>query len=1243
MKKLTIVILISIICWVLLAERVEEYTATQIAEGLLGNMTNSVVTAQSVHPYRGQGSLSVDFYIINLSPGGFVLVAADDLSAPVLGYSTNGSFPVEDIPAHIDWYLGEYSRSMREIRSHPEWTVDPTWSKLLKKDFSDFVITRDIAPLCATTWDQGWPYNSQCPPAANGPGGHVWAGCVATAMAQVMKKWNYPITGNGSKSYYADGYGTQTANFGETTYNWSLMPNSVSQENNHVTTLLYHCGVAVEMMYGAEGSGAYSSDARHAMVNYFRYNSEAYYYRANDYSATTWASMLRNDLDLGRPIIYRGQGSGGHAFVLDGYQGTDYFHFNWGWSGAFNGYFYLNNLNPNQNSFTALQAAVLNLYPSQIIDNDLAAVSLTGDTDSIVGISTDYLISVSNMGQSSQDDYQVQLYRANDILVGSVSGTLIQPGQSLVFTIPWTPTTEGAEVLYGKVVLNGDQNPGNDTTELLEVSVDALGSLSGTVSVAGEPLAGASISMEGTNFRSVSTTDGTYSLPYIPSGLYVVSASKPGYYDDIHSVTIVGGENTTQDFTLADILLPPQYVQAHEVNLDAISINWSAPTAGFGGWLHYDDGFNHTCIGTNDVADFDVAIRFPASALAEYAGQSLHAVKAWSVQDGSFSIRVWTGGTAAAPDQLVRDQPFTPALDVYNTVMLANPVTITGTEELWFGYRCDVTSGYPAGCDEGPATDGLGNMMFFNGEWATLLQLAPSLNYNWNIQGYVGYDAPSSAPIITFNDASYFNTTDARISIGSLQESDNRKSDTASAIPPINSPSSRALIGYRVWRLVHGEENNEDTWVSLTPTPISTTEYLDITWNTVDYNSYRWAVKAIYSGGEASPAAFSNIITLIPFLTQDIALQSGRNLVSLNVSPDDPTIDALVGLLAPYLIQIKDSEAAYIPGNPFSSLTSFSDGRGYNVLMSSSATWSVEGRRIPPDTPISLDTGWNLAAYIPQTPMAATTALIGIFPYLLQVKGMEGIYEPGNPYNTLHTMSPGRAYWISMETPASFVYPVSTREMVPAQHIPILANHGSPMVKSDSQAILCELDESAQEGDILAAFVNGELRGLAPVIHHEGKLGTLLQVYSEIASEPIDFKLFKPDTREIVELTPGILSQPGTTLGSYAKRSFHQLKAQDTDAPMLATSLISSWPNPFQASTTIRVDIAKDHTSAKLEIFNLRGQKIRTLLSGPQASGSHHLTWDGKDKHGNAVVSGIYFCRLSADGKQHTMKLMLLK
>jgi hypothetical protein len=69
--------------------------------------------------------------------------------------------------------------------------------------------------------------------------------------------------------------------------------------------------------------------------------------------------------------------------------------------------------------------------------------------------------------------------------------------------------------------------------------------------------------------------------------------------------------------------------------------------------------------------------------------------------------------------------------------MLTNPVPITGTEELWFGYRCNVTTGYPAGCDAGPALDGFGNMMYYQSAWTTLLALAPLLQ-NWNFQGYVG-------------------------------------------------------------------------------------------------------------------------------------------------------------------------------------------------------------------------------------------------------------------------------------------------------------------------------------------------------------------------------------------------------------------------------------------------------------------------------------------------------------------------
>ncbi|MGC9362621.1 MAG: choice-of-anchor J domain-containing protein, partial [Candidatus Syntrophosphaera sp.] len=176
------------------------------------------------------------------------------------------------------------------------------------------------------------------------------------------------------------------------------------------------------------------------------------------------------------------------------------------------------------------------------------------------------------------------------------------------------------------------------------------------------------------------TTAGTY---YI--GFHGHSAADM-FYLYMDSITI---DEVTDD------IYPPTDLTA-TVDGNNVTLNWLEPSPPGGEWIHYDSGQNDDSIGTGAAADFDVAIRFPASEMQDYAGMSLYAVKAWPAQAGTFAIRVWTGGDASAPAQMVVDQPFTPApLDSYNTVLLDDPVSITGTEELWFGYRCNVTSGYP--------------------------------------------------------------------------------------------------------------------------------------------------------------------------------------------------------------------------------------------------------------------------------------------------------------------------------------------------------------------------------------------------------------------------------------------------------------------------------------------------------------------------------------------------------------------
>ena len=384
MRRLIIITLLSLMVCLSYAATISQSEAQAIGISVFTHLSGAKPLLVNSEAYSGSyASDEADFYILRFEPAGFILVAAEDRSIPILGYSLQSEFPEGNIPAHVKWYLNQYSRGMTEIRQNPEWQMDATWSALRQGNYSAYNYSRNVAPLLSTTWDQDNPYNFSCPADAAGPGGKVYAGCVATAMAQVMKKWHHPATGVGSHSYYASGYGTQSANFGATTYNWAGMPNSISNVNTNISTLIYHCGVAVDMMYSADGSGAYTEDARSALVNNFRYNSAAQYVSASSYSSTTWASMLRNDLDLGRPIFYEGsQGwEGGHAFVLDGYQGTNSFHFNWGWSGYYDGYFYLTNLNPGSHTFTSYQGAILNVYP--VVLANLTGTVSSGGTGQI--------------------------------------------------------------------------------------------------------------------------------------------------------------------------------------------------------------------------------------------------------------------------------------------------------------------------------------------------------------------------------------------------------------------------------------------------------------------------------------------------------------------------------------------------------------------------------------------------------------------------------------------------------------------------------------------------------------------------------------------------------------------------------------------------------------------------------------------------------------------------------------------
>ncbi len=316
---------------------------------------------------------------------GFVIISAYDGVQPVVGYSFDSPASDDINPEAAFWLRGinaEIADAQYRGLRNEEATEE--WNTLLTAPVPPVPVSlQNVPALLQTRWNQSHPYNKYCPFDENHHARTV-VGCVATAMAQIMKYWNHPSTGIGSHSYTPRGmgwnssssYGEQTANFGDTTYIWEYMLNSYNsmissdEKNEHAVALLsYHCGVAVDMMYGPSatgGSGAYSSCgewttacAEHAFYEYFKYSPDLVYRERNSnvwynghyvetyyYSDSAWNAMIDIELANGRPMYYDGSDStGGHAFVCDGSDLNGRYHFNWGWAGSYDGYYPTNRLN----------------------------------------------------------------------------------------------------------------------------------------------------------------------------------------------------------------------------------------------------------------------------------------------------------------------------------------------------------------------------------------------------------------------------------------------------------------------------------------------------------------------------------------------------------------------------------------------------------------------------------------------------------------------------------------------------------------------------------------------------------------------------------------------------------------------------------------------------------------------------------------------------------------------------------
>ena len=325
------------------------------------------------------------YYIYNVGNTGFIIIAADDHYRPIIGYSDKGNFNVNDMAPALADYLEVVRHGVMEAAQAPSApaSVAADWDMLEK---NGCLVSRhggrEDEYLVQTTWNQNYPYNYFCPVGdGSGPGGHCYAGCVATAAAQLMRYWNHPLQGQGSHTYIPEDhpeYGPLTVNFGAATYDWDNMPYSISanspiEQIEAVAQLIYHAGVSVDMNYRPTSSGAYTSVLCNVMPLHFYYTESMVNLAREDYSHKDYMQLIIDAVDMNWPMVHRG---GGHAYVVDGYNDNDMVHFNWGWSGSNDGFF-----NVDDHDYTDGESVIYNYVPAEIYSatpnkpTDLTAVA----------------------------------------------------------------------------------------------------------------------------------------------------------------------------------------------------------------------------------------------------------------------------------------------------------------------------------------------------------------------------------------------------------------------------------------------------------------------------------------------------------------------------------------------------------------------------------------------------------------------------------------------------------------------------------------------------------------------------------------------------------------------------------------------------------------------------------------------------------------------------------------------------
>ena len=379
-------LLIWLMSGIMQAAPVSESKARAIVAQFMAQKKLGNIATAAPRMLRGKASAQPALYVFNSEKAGcgWVIVSGDDRTRPVLGYSDSGSYDPNNVPENMQAWLDQYVEEIASLDEGETSTYQGETSSTIKAG-------SPVSPLLSSQWDQGAPFNLQCPKVGSY---YCVTGCVATAMAQIMYYHKWPTTTSQTiPSYhsYQDIYSFNLDALPTTNFIWSAMKNYYSSSETdlslaaigEVSKLMRYCGQSVEMGYSPNGSGANAYSE--VYVDYFRYSPRARKLFRVDYSYSQWENFILNELRANRPVVCVGyKHSSGHCFVCDGYDGNGYYHFNWGWRGNGDGYFSLTSLNPNasgigsavgNNGYVIGNQIIIGLEPNTVSTNERNSVA----------------------------------------------------------------------------------------------------------------------------------------------------------------------------------------------------------------------------------------------------------------------------------------------------------------------------------------------------------------------------------------------------------------------------------------------------------------------------------------------------------------------------------------------------------------------------------------------------------------------------------------------------------------------------------------------------------------------------------------------------------------------------------------------------------------------------------------------------------------------------------------------------